>query len=140
MNGELLMAGASSLIERLLLASVDVVLLGSLVWGFLWLFRRCPPRLAALLWLLVLAKPLVTLTLGPSASLFAIPLPWDIGNVPSASATNLTSEPEPAEARRPEVQSLPIERPADVAPSVIAEYAIEMPAHPDTIPTMADPQ
>ena len=52
--------------ERLLGASVDLAVLAVLVWGALRLLRPRSPRLAALLWLLVMVRPLVGLALGPA--------------------------------------------------------------------------
>lgn len=51
--------------ERLLGASVDLAVLAVLVWGALRLLRPRSPRLAALLWLLVMVRSLVGLAVGP---------------------------------------------------------------------------
>lgn len=50
--------------QRLLLVSLEVILLAGLVWAFIRLFRVRSPRLKAFLWLLVLAKPLFGLVIG----------------------------------------------------------------------------
>src|SRR6187549_1564148 len=51
--------------ERLVGVSVDLAVLAMLVWGALRLLRPRSPRLAALLWLLVMVRPLVGLAFGP---------------------------------------------------------------------------
>ncbi|MFP5285159.1 MAG: M56 family metallopeptidase [Thermoanaerobaculia bacterium] len=60
---------AEMIAERLLGASVDLAVLAVLVWGALRLLRPRSPRLAALLWLLVMVRPLVGLALGPAVLL-----------------------------------------------------------------------
>lgn len=55
--------------ERLLGASVDLAVLAVLVWGALRLLRPSSPRLVALLWLLVMIRPLVGLAVGPAVQL-----------------------------------------------------------------------
>ena len=117
MNGDWLMFSSNALVERLLLASVDALLLGALVWCLLQLFRRCPPRLAALLWLIVLAKPLLTLVAGPAASLLAIPLPWEMSNAATLTADNSAIEPRFAEFQEPEIDLYPTVAPVEFAPS-----------------------
>ncbi len=55
--------------ERLVGASVDLAILAVLVWGALRLLRPRSPRLVALLWLLVMIRPLVGLAVGPAIQL-----------------------------------------------------------------------
>lgn len=55
--------------ERLIGASVDLIVLAALVWGALRLLRPRSPRLVALLWLLVMVRPLVGLAVGPAVLL-----------------------------------------------------------------------
>ena len=52
--------------ERLIGAGVDLAILAVLVWGALRLLRPRSPRLVALLWLLVMVRPLVGLALDPA--------------------------------------------------------------------------
>ncbi|MFL6203366.1 MAG: M56 family metallopeptidase [Thermoanaerobaculia bacterium] len=52
--------------ERLIGTSVDLAILAALAWGALRLLRPRSPRLAALLWLLVMVRPLVGLAFGPA--------------------------------------------------------------------------
>lgn len=52
--------------ERLIGASVDLAILAALVWGALRLFRPRSPRLVALVWLLVMIRPLAGLAFGPA--------------------------------------------------------------------------
>ena len=58
--------------ERLVGVSVDLAILALLVWGALRLLRPRSPRLVALLWLLVMVRPLIGLAFGP-AILFDLP-------------------------------------------------------------------
>ncbi len=55
--------------ERLIGATVDLIVLAALVWGALRLLRPRSPRLVALLWLLVMVRPLVGLAVGPAVLL-----------------------------------------------------------------------
>ncbi len=100
MNGQWMRLVLGVAGERLLLASIDVAILAVLAWGMLHVFRRCPPRLAGLLWLLVLAKPLLTLALGPAASLLVISLPRSV-----ASRSASPSDPAGAAAGSSAVDS-----------------------------------
>ena len=50
-----------SILERLIAASVDLAVLAVLTWGGIRLLRPRSPRLVALLWLLVMIRPLVGL-------------------------------------------------------------------------------
>src|SRR5436190_8381391 len=61
------------LLERLLLASLEFAVLALVMGGAIWLGRIQWPRLTAILWLLVLAKPLVSLLLGSPLCLVQIP-------------------------------------------------------------------
>lgn len=54
-----------SLLERLIAASVDLAVLAALTWVGVRLLRPRSPRLVALLWLLVMIRPLVGLAVGP---------------------------------------------------------------------------
>jgi len=55
--------------ERLIGSSVDLIVLAALAWGALRLLRPRSPRLVALLWLLVMVRPLVGLAVGPAVLL-----------------------------------------------------------------------
>src|SRR5687767_6513925 len=57
------------LFERLVGVSVDLAILAVLVWGALRLLRPRSPRLVALLWLLVMVRPLIGLAVGPAIRL-----------------------------------------------------------------------
>ncbi|HEX5716546.1 MAG TPA: M56 family metallopeptidase [Thermoanaerobaculia bacterium] len=52
--------------ERLIGVSVDLAVLAVLAWGALRLLRPRSPRLVALLWLLVMVRPLIGLAFGPA--------------------------------------------------------------------------
>lgn len=58
----------SPLILRLLAASVDLAVLAALAWGGIRLLRLRSPRLVALVWLLVMIRPLAGLAFGPLVS------------------------------------------------------------------------
>lgn len=59
-------------VDLLWIPSLEALLLGVLVWFLLFVNRGCPPRIRHFLWLLVLAKPLLTLVL-PWQGPFEIP-------------------------------------------------------------------
>ena len=60
------------LVQRLLTASVETAIAALVVLAFSALALRRAPRIVALLWLVVLAKPLLTLMAG---AMLPIPLP-----------------------------------------------------------------
>lgn len=66
-------------VSRLLAASVDLAVLAALVWGGIRLLRPSP-RLVALLWLLVMIRPLAGLAFGP---LVTLDLPVPAVNAPA---------------------------------------------------------
>lgn len=72
------------LVLRLLAASVDLAVLAALAWGGIRLLRPRSPRLVALLWLLVMIRPLIGLVSGPLVSL---DLPEGIVEAPLAGRT-----------------------------------------------------
>jgi beta-lactamase regulating signal transducer with metallopeptidase domain len=53
------------ILNRLIAASVDLSVLAVLTWGGLRLLRPRSPRLIAVLWLLVMVRPLIGLAVGP---------------------------------------------------------------------------
>lgn len=63
------------LLERLFWASVEMALIALAVWGLIAAFRPGSPRVRALLWLLVLAKPLTALAVGPLYPVFRLETP-----------------------------------------------------------------
>lgn len=142
MHGEFLMLASGSLVERLLLASLDALLLGALVALFLRLARRCPPRWTAALWLLVLGKPLLTLAIGPSVSLLAIPIPWE-ANVAQAEAplstANLARDQGPSDSHPLKAQSPGPEESPDLARSVAGDRPNEGPGAIEMMPTVTEP-
>lgn len=68
MSWDFLSPLVSPLILRLLAASVDLAVLAALAWGGIRLLRPRSPRLVALLWLLVMIRPLAGLAFGPLVS------------------------------------------------------------------------
>lgn len=65
-------AGMNVLVDRLFWASIEMVMLASVVWMSLRLFRGLSPRARALLWLLVIVKPLVALSVGAPVPIFRV--------------------------------------------------------------------
>ena len=99
--------------ERLIGASVDLAVLATVVWMALRLLRPRSPRLAALLWLVVMVRPLIGLALGPAIQL----------NIPEV---RLGREGELVEARK-EVHTGPAGNPVStveiVKPRTLASTA-----------------
>ena len=65
--------------QRLLTASIETAIAALAVLGVSTLLIRRAPRIVALLWLVVLAKPLVTLAVG---AMIPVPLPRSIAAIP----------------------------------------------------------
>ncbi len=70
-----------TLLERLALASIEVAVLAALLWVVCRLRVVKSPRLCALLWIVVLAKPLFSLTIGSPMPVVAIERPKDLGEI-----------------------------------------------------------
>src|SRR4051794_19600249 len=77
------------LLERLLLASLEFAVLALVIGGTIWLGRIQWPRLTAILWLLVLTKPLVSLFLGSPLCLVQIPTSAESAAMPPVIAESL---------------------------------------------------
>ena len=92
--------------ERLLAASVDLAVLAALVWGGARLLRLKSPRVVALLWLLVMIRPLIGLAVGP-------PILLDLPAVTVAPAV----EQQEVEIRRPGAGGPVVETSETVSPS-----------------------
>lgn len=65
-------AGMNVLVDRLFWASFEMAILASVVWMAFRLFRGLSPRARALLWLLVLVKPIVALAFGAPVPIFRV--------------------------------------------------------------------
>ena len=65
-------AGQNALLERLVFVSVEFAALALMVGALVFILRLRQPRLAALLWLMVLAKPLAGLVIGTPLPLLAL--------------------------------------------------------------------
>ncbi len=109
-NAWLWYLGGNVVVERLFWASLEMAVLALAVGMVIALARPASPRVRALLWLLVLAKPLAALTLGPLypvliveepqvAYLTVDPAPWDDGN--TRLLTSPAAPPRPAPAAVP---------------------------------------
>jgi beta-lactamase regulating signal transducer with metallopeptidase domain/Tfp pilus assembly protein PilF len=92
-----LFVGEHALAGRLLLTSLEFAVLALAVAAVIFVFRLRQPRLRALLWLMVLAKPLVGLVLGT-------PLPLLLLTPPAPVVVNAAPEPL-AEPVRPQLWS-----------------------------------
>ncbi len=64
--------GMYALLDRLLWAAIEMTFLSALVWIGLRVFRNISPRVRALLWLLVLIKPLAALVIGAAVPVLEI--------------------------------------------------------------------
>lgn len=76
-----------ALVDRLLFASLETAVLAVVVLAMTALLRGRVPRLAALLWLVVLAKPLLTLT---GVAAIRVPLPGSAPVVRAVTARDVT--------------------------------------------------
>ena len=86
------------LLERLFFASVEFALLAAMVFAAIRVSRLRSPRLASLLWLLVLAKPIVSLAIGS-------PLPVVRMEVPSTAVATPAPPQSPPRALRFEARA-----------------------------------
>src|SRR5262245_29752579 len=84
------------LLERLCLASLELAVLAGCVWLVIQLLRLRQPRVIALLWLIVLIKPLVSFGLGgflPAIAIRPRPKPVmivsDVVDIPQAPALDV---------------------------------------------------
>ena len=64
--------GMNVLIDRLFWAAIEMAIIAAVVWAVLRLFRGVSPRARALLWLLVLVKPVVVLAVGAPVPIFRL--------------------------------------------------------------------
>lgn len=110
MNAWLWYLGGNVVVGRLFWASLEMAVLALAVGMVIALARPASPRVRALLWLLVLAKPLAALALGPLypvliveepqvAYLTVDPAPWDDGNTQLLTSPAAPPRPAPAAAR-----------------------------------------
>jgi beta-lactamase regulating signal transducer with metallopeptidase domain len=81
-------------LSRLLLASIEFAVLALVVNGTLFFGRAKPPRLASILWLLVLAKPIVSLFVGSPLCVLQL-------KAPMVASSARTVEAEAASTFRP---------------------------------------
>jgi beta-lactamase regulating signal transducer with metallopeptidase domain/protocatechuate 3,4-dioxygenase beta subunit len=127
---------AHPLLERLFFASLELAVLALLVFAAIRLGRMRSPRLAALLWLLVLGKPLLSLTVGTPFHLFRMDVPAAVVAAPPPLVPATHADP-PAAAMPPasfEAQSpLPDGMDEEMAGAPFA------PPHQDTTPAPATP-
>ena len=83
-------AAENPLMGRLLFLSVELLALSALVLLAIWALRIRAPRVRALLWLLVLAKPVLSLAIGAPLPLFQIDQPEVLQ--PALSSLSVNSE------------------------------------------------
>lgn len=62
-------AAESPILERLLIATVEFTVLAAIVSGIVYIGRLRSPRVVALLWVVIMAKPLASVTIGAPASI-----------------------------------------------------------------------
>ena len=82
------------LLERLFFASLELAVLALLVFAAIRIGRIRSPRLAALLWLLVLGKPLVSLAVGSPFHLFRMEVPAVVAAAPAPLEMATSSDPQ----------------------------------------------
>jgi formylglycine-generating enzyme required for sulfatase activity/beta-lactamase regulating signal transducer with metallopeptidase domain/ABC-type glycerol-3-phosphate transport system substrate-binding protein len=83
--------GDSVLLERLFWATIELTVLAAAVWVGIRLFRKLSPRVRALLWLLVLVKPLFALCVGAAMPIFEV----DVLQPPLTTVQESTMSPLP---------------------------------------------
>src|SRR5580692_1700975 len=84
------------LLERLFFASVELAALALLVFAAIRVGRIRSPRLTALLWLLVLGKPLASLVVGSPFHLFRMEVPVAVVAAPAPLAPAAPTDPQPS--------------------------------------------
>jgi beta-lactamase regulating signal transducer with metallopeptidase domain len=128
------------LLERLFFASLELAVLALLVFAAIRIGRIRSPRLAALLWLLVLGKPLVSLAVGSPFHLFRMEVPAVVAAAPAPLEMATSSDPQvPAAAPSSiEVQaSLPVGLDEEMAGAPAAPMSQEATSTP--IPSPGTP-
>ncbi len=128
---------AHPLLERLFFASAELAVLAVAVALAITVFRIRSPRACAMLWLIVLAKPIVTLTFGavvpvlrlapPEPIITAAPLPEAppvrSEAMPQMSALELPPAPLPATPAKPAATAIPVRTPINwnvLTPRILA--------------------
>ena len=91
----LTVVAAHPLLERLFFASVELAVLAVLVFAAIYIGRIRSARLASILWLLVLAKPLVSLAIGSPVPLVRMPVPEVAAVVPAPEPKLEQVTPQP---------------------------------------------
>ncbi|HEV8069827.1 MAG TPA: M56 family metallopeptidase [Planctomycetaceae bacterium] len=100
LRGSLTIFSSHPVLERLFFASVEFVALAALVYVAIRVGRIRSARLAALLWLVVLAKPIVSLAIGSPLPLFRMEVPPPaIAVQPPADITPRADRPAPGSIR-----------------------------------------
>ena len=130
---------AHPLLERLFFASLELAVLALLVFAAIRIGRIRSPRLAALLWLLVLGKPLVSLAVGSPFHLFRMEVPAAVVAAPAPLAPAAHADPQPSFATSSS-SSIEIQSPPE---PIVAEEEMAgasfAPPHQDTTPAPATP-
>ena len=90
------------LLERLFFASIELAVLAVLVFAAIRVGRLRSARLASILWLLVLAKPLVSLAIGSPIPLVRMRIPAVAVAVPTLQRDLEPIKPQPVETPKPD--------------------------------------
>ena len=101
---------AQPFLQRLIFASLELAVLALAIYAGVKLCRVRSPRLVFLLWLVVLLKPLFSLTLGSPLPVVSFQAPAPEIAVPSESVSPVVSEPSD-----PNTQPLVASPPARIA-------------------------
>ena len=135
--------GDFTLLERLFWATVELTLLAAIVWVFTRIFRKLSPRVRALLWLLVLIKPLVALCVGAAMPVFEVevtppPLTMVQESTPHTLPAITTAVPETEPAATPPASSATSTTDSGTTASTTATAPVQ--AIPATRPETRTPQ
>src|SRR5580698_900441 len=107
---------AHPLLERLFFASVELAVLSVLVYAAIRVGRIRSARLASVLWLLVLAKPLVSLAIGSPVPLVRMHVPEIAVAVADPKREPIVPQPT---VPQPTVPQPTVERPKSDDPQLI---------------------
>jgi beta-lactamase regulating signal transducer with metallopeptidase domain/protocatechuate 3,4-dioxygenase beta subunit len=143
LRGFLTLVSGHPLLERLFFASVELAVLAVLVYAAIRVGRIRSARLASILWLLVLAKPLVSLAIGSPIPLVRMHVPEVAVVVPAPKPKLEQVAPQPSvETPKPD-DSQPFTDDmgqAVLEPETRPQVPAEMPPAPTTLePTTPEP-
>jgi beta-lactamase regulating signal transducer with metallopeptidase domain len=122
------------LVGRLFFASVEMAVIAGLLWLVIRVGRLRSPRLISVLWLVVLAKPLVALGVGTLLPVFEVEAPPVVMTVAAEGAAPPLLPADRTDPSDPSDQSDPSDR------SLLPAPPAALPAPADPSPTLEAPQ